>query len=146
MPKFERTVEIDSDVEKVWKVLINPHLYPQWFPGIDSVSHVNAVQTGGTFEWSDGDKVGTGEFVDVKPFERLEIMTVLGNDRDKHIFELRKSGGFLGLAADEAKVEYTLDTLMGGGILGNFVAGGNPVDALRIKKAIVKLRKLVESL
>ena len=56
------------------------------------------------------------------------------------------TGGFLGLAADECKVEYTLDTLMGGGILSNFVAGGNPRDAMRVKKAVHSLRKLVESL
>jgi hypothetical protein len=35
---------------------------------------------------------------------------------------------------------------MGGGILGNFIAGGNPKDALRVKKAMNMLRKLVESL
>ena len=35
---------------------------------------------------------------------------------------------------------------MGGGILGRFVAGGNPRDALRVKKAMHLLRKLVESL
>ena len=59
---------------------------------------------------------------------------------------LRSSGGFFGLNADECKVEYTLDTLMGGGILSSFVAGGNPKDALRVKKAMVMFRKLVESL
>jgi hypothetical protein len=48
--------------------------------------------------------------------------------------------------ADECKVEYTLDTLMGGGLLGNFVAGGNPKDMLRVRKATLLLRKLVESL
>ncbi len=51
----------------------------------------------------------------------------------------------LGLKEDECKVEYTLDTLMGGGILGNFIAGGNPVDAMKVKKATNLLRKLVES-
>jgi hypothetical protein len=68
----------------------------------------------------------------------------MGDDKDLHIFKLRESGGFLGLAGDETKVEYTLDTLMGGGIIGRFVAGGNPKDAMRVKKALHRLRRLVE--
>ena len=36
------------------------------------------------------------------------------------------SGGFLGLGADECKVEYTLDTLMGGGILGKLCGRRQP--------------------
>jgi len=35
---------------------------------------------------------------------------------------------------------------MGGGIVGNFVAGGNPKDTMWVKKAMHLLRKLVESL
>ncbi len=146
MPKFEREVEVDSTVEKTWNVLINPNYWPQWFPGIDSISNVTSMQPGGTFEWVDDGQTGRGEIVDVQPMKRLEVLTQMGNDKDKHIFELRSSGGFLGLAADECKVEYKLDTLMGGGILGNFLAGGNPKDAIRVKKAMIALRKLVESL
>jgi hypothetical protein len=62
------------------------------------------------------------------------------------VFTLRRSGGFFGLGEDECKVEYVLDTLMGGGILASFVAGGNPKDALRVKKAMHLFRKLVESI
>jgi hypothetical protein len=35
---------------------------------------------------------------------------------------------------------------MGGGILSNFVAGGNPKDMLRVKKAMHRLRRLAESI
>jgi len=59
---------------------------------------------------------------------------------------LRLPGGFLGLAKDETKVTYELDTLMGGGIISNFVAGGNPKDTLRVKKAVHALRRTVESM
>ena len=76
----------------------------------------------------------------------LEVMTQMGDDKDLHVFKLQPSGGFFGLKADECQVEYVLDTLMGGGILGAFVAGGNPKDAIRVKKALHSLRKLVESL
>lgn len=146
MPKFERDVEIDAPVETVWKMITNPDLWPQWFPGVDEVSSVTSVSVGGTFEWKSEGKRGKGKIVKMEPMKRLEIMTQLGDDQDAHIFELRPSGGLLGLSADECKVTYTLDTLMGNGILINFIAGGNPVDAMKVKKATNLLRKLVESL
>jgi uncharacterized protein YndB with AHSA1/START domain len=146
MPKFEREVEIDAPVEKVWEVITNPTLWPQWFPGVDSVTNVTSVSEGGTFDWMDEGRTGRGNIVKMEPMKRLEILTQLGEDQDSHVFKLRSSGGFLGLSADECKVEYTLDTLMGGGILGDFIAGGNPKDAMRIKKAMNLLRKLVESM
>ena len=146
MPKFEREVEIDAPVEAVWKVITDPNRWPDWFPGVDSVSKVTSVSAGGTFEWTDEGQTGRGAIVKMEPMKRLEIMTQIGDDKDSHVFMLRPSGGFLGLKADECKVEYTFDTLMGGGILGSFVAGGNPRDAMRVKRAMHLLRKLVESL
>jgi uncharacterized protein YndB with AHSA1/START domain len=146
MPKFEREVEIDAPVEKVWKALTDTALWPKWFPGIETVSNVTSVTKGGSFEWTDEDKKGTGKIVALEPMKRLEILTQMGNDRDSHVFKLRSSGGFLGLKDDECKVEYTLDTLMGGGILGSFIASGNPKDILRVKRAMNEFRRLVESL
>jgi uncharacterized protein YndB with AHSA1/START domain len=146
MPKFEREVEIDAPVETVWKVMTDPNHWPKWFPGVDSVSRVTAVREGGSFEWVDEGQTGQGTIVSMEPLKRLEIITQMGDDKDSHVFVLRPTGGFLGLKADECKVEYTLDTLVGGGLLGNFVAGGNPKDVLRVKKAMHLLRKLVESL
>jgi uncharacterized protein YndB with AHSA1/START domain len=146
MPKFEREVEIDAPVETVWKVMTNPNHWPQWFPGVDSVSNVTSTSEGGSFEWTNEGRTGYGTIVNMEPMKRLEIMTQMGDDKDAHVFKLRPSGGFLGLGDDECKVEYTLDTLMGGGILGSFVAGGNPRDAMRVKKAMHLLRRLVESL
>jgi uncharacterized protein YndB with AHSA1/START domain len=146
MPKFEREEEIDAPVEKVWQVLLSPSHWPQWFPGVEKVLNENLTNTGGTFEWMYQGQTGTATIVSMEPLKRLEIVTQLGNDKDSHVFKLQPSGGFLGLKADECKVEYTLDTLMGGGILGNFVAGGNPKDMLRVKKTLHMLRRLVESL
>ena len=68
----------------------------------------------------------------MEPMRRLEIVTQMGDDKDAHILELRPSGGFLSLGDDECKVTYTLDTLVGGGILGRFVAGGNPRDMMKM--------------
>jgi len=146
MAKFERDVEIDAQVEKVWQVLTNTAYWPQWFPGIDSIANTGEVAPGGTFEWVDNGQTGRGEFLEVVPFKKLVVLTQMGNDKDKHTFELRPTGGFFGLAADECKLEYKLDNLSGAGILGNFITGGNPKDALRVKKATTALRKLVESL
>jgi uncharacterized protein YndB with AHSA1/START domain len=146
MPKFERDVEINAPVQKVWGVLIDPSHWPEWFPGVDAVSNVTSVSQGGSFDWTNGGQTGHGTIVHMEPLKRLEILTQLGDDKDSHVFKLQPSGGFLGLGADDCKVDYTLDTLMGGGILGSFIAGGNPKDALRVKNATTLLRKLVESL
>jgi uncharacterized protein YndB with AHSA1/START domain len=146
MPKFERDVEIDAPVEKVWEVLTNPSYWPQWFPGVDSVGAAQSLSAGQKIDWVSKGQTGQATITKMEPMKRLEVMTQLGDDRDSHVFVLHPSGGFFGMKADECKVEYTLDTLMGGGILGSFVAGGNPMDAMRVKKATVLLRKLVESL
>ena len=146
MPKFEREVEIDAPVEAVWKVMTDPDHWPKWFPGVDSISKVTGIREGGSFEWVDEGQTGQGTIINMEPMKRLEIVTQMGDDKDSHVFVLRPTGGFLGLKADECKVEYTLDTLVGGGLLGNFVVGGNPKDTLRVKKAMHLLRKLVESL
>ena len=145
MPKFEREVEIDASVERVWQVITDPNQFPQWFPGIDGAANVTSAAEGATFDWTNESGTGKGKIVSMVPMKRLEVLTQMGDDKDKHVFTLKPSGGFLGLTDDECKVEYTLDTLMGGGILGSFIAGGNPKDALRVKNATNLLRKLVES-
>jgi uncharacterized protein YndB with AHSA1/START domain len=145
MPKFESKTEIDAPINKVWEVMTNPAYWPDWFPGIDAVSNITAIEKGGTFNWTDDGRTGKGIIREFEQMKRIEIRTQIGEDQDSHIFELRPSGGFLGLNADECQVEYTLDTLMGGGILGEFIAGGNPRDAMRVKKALHLLRRLVES-
>jgi len=146
MPKFEREIEIDAPVEKVWEVMTDPKHWPEWFPGVESVSKVSAIREGGSFEWTHEGRTGTGTIVKMEAMKHLEILTQLGDDKDSHVFRLRPSGGLLGMRDDECKVEYTLDTLMGGGLLGKFVAGGNPKDMLRVKKVMHLLRKLVESM
>lgn len=145
MPKFEREVEIDAPVEKVWQALIDLDRWPEWFPGIDDVSPPTSVTQGARFQWTSEGQTGRAVIAEMEPMKRLEVTTQMGDDKDSHVFVLRSSGGFLGLADDECKVQYTLDTLMGGGIIGKFVAGGNPKDMLRVKKAMVMFRKMVES-
>lgn len=144
MPKFEREMTIDAPVEKVWEVITDPSHWSEWFPGVDSVSNVTSITEGSSFEWTLDDRTGRGTITKMEPPKRLEIMTQMGDDKDAHAFRLRPTGGLLGLSQDECKVKYTLDTLMGGGIVARFVAGGNPKDALRVKKAMHRLRRVVE--
>ena len=146
MSKFEREVEIDAPDESVWEVLVNTNFWPQWFPGVNNISNVTTIGMGGSFEWSSEDKNGTGTILKFIPMKELEIVTQVGDDKDSHHFKLKPVGKFLGLGDDECKVDYTMDTLNGGGILGRFVTGGNPKDAMQVKKTVHKLRKLVESL
>jgi uncharacterized protein YndB with AHSA1/START domain len=145
MPKFEREVEIDAPIEKVWDVLTDPNQWPNWFPGIETVSNITAIRENGKFNWTDEGKTGQGTILKMEPQKRLEIMTQMEDDKDSHTFVLRATGGFLGLDKDETKIEYTLDTMMGGGIITNFLAGGNPRDAIRVKKAMHAFRRLVEN-
>lgn len=144
MPKFERKTDIDAPIEKVWAVLTDPSQWPNWFPGIDSVDHVSAMEKKGTFEWSGDGRQGTGVIDKFQPEKTLKIITQVGKDKDSHEFKLKATGGFLGMGKDECEVEYTLDTMMGGGIITNFVAGGNPKDAMQVKKTMHNFRRVVE--
>ena len=146
MPKFEREIEIDAPIEKVWATLINPQYWPEWLPGIGSVTNAATSGEGVSFDFSGTTGSGKGTITKFEPMKKLEILTQVDKDKDLHKFELKATGGFLGMKADETEVEYELDTLAGGGILGNFVAGGNPADAMRVKKTLHLFRKLVESL
>lgn len=117
--------------------------WSQWFPVIEAVWNVMAVGRGATFEWHDEGRTGQGTIVRLEPKKRLQIATRIGDDKDSHLFELKAKGGFLGLgAARSCRVRYTVDTLMGGGIPASLVAGGNPMDTMRVKKALGQLEKL----
>jgi uncharacterized protein YndB with AHSA1/START domain len=145
MPKFEHDIVINAPVEKVWNVMTDPNLWSQWFPGIESVSNPTSISVGANFEWTAGGQTGQAAIVKMEPMKHLEISTQMGNDKDDHVFLLQSSGGFLGLGGNACKVAYTLDTLIGGGLLGNFIAGGNPKDVMRVNNAMNHLKKLVES-
>lgn len=145
MSKFEREVEIDAPTQNAWRVLTDAAQWPKWFPFVDSVSNIQALAEGVVIIWRSGDKDGTATITKFVPEKELEILTDLEGDKDKHNFTLRSSGGFFGLKDDEVKVEYKLDTMTGGGIIGRFVTAGNPRDMLRVKNATNALRRLVEA-
>ncbi|NLB70908.1 MAG: hypothetical protein GX797_02740 [Chloroflexi bacterium] len=144
MAKFEREVEIDAPLENAWLVLIDASRWPRWLPFMDYVALVGPISEGSVLEWKNKDKVGTATVTIFKPEKELEIVTDMEGDKDRHNFTLRSSGGFFGLNADEVKVEYKLDTLSGGGVIGRFISSGNPRDMLRVKNTTNALRKLIE--
>lgn len=144
MSKFEREVEIDTPAENAWAVLTDAIQWPKWFPYMDSVSNVVPLTEGAVINWEKDGKVGTATVTKMVPEKELVILTEMDGDKDSHSFSLRSSGGFFGLAADEAKVEYHLDTMTGGGMLGRFITSGNPRDMLRVKNATNALRRLIE--
>jgi len=148
MPKFEREVEIDVPIEKVWQVLIDPKYWPEWLPGVDSVTSVQAVSltNAKSVQFTKQDKNGTATFVTLQQPNLLEIVTQIDDDKDQHVFKLRTTGGLFGMAADETKVEYTLDTLNGKGFITKFFTSGNPIDSTKVSKAMLRFRRLVEKL
>jgi uncharacterized protein YndB with AHSA1/START domain len=70
MPKFEREVEIDAPVEKVWEVLTDPKHWHQWFPGVDSAVKAPALREGGSFEWTSEGRTGRGAIVKMEPLKQ----------------------------------------------------------------------------
>jgi len=145
MSKFEREVEIDTPVANAWAVLTDANQWPKWFPYMDSVSNVVSLHEGAVINWENDGKFGTATVTKLVSEKELVILTEMDGDKDSHTFSLRPSGGFFGMAADEAKVEYHLDTMTVGGILGRFLTSGNPRDMLRVKNATNALRRLIEA-
>ena len=97
MPKFEREVEIDAPVEKVWEVITDPKHWQQWFPGVNGAVKATSINEGARFEWTSANQNGKGTIEKMEPKKYLEITTQVGDDKDAHVFKLKPSGGILGL-------------------------------------------------
>jgi carbon monoxide dehydrogenase subunit G len=142
MPRFEQSIKIDAPMDKVWSLILNPGTWGSWFPGADTVSGMAAVSEGATFQWQEKDDVGSGTVVAVD--DKRGLITVVTNDAGKqitHTFDLDKSG-FLGFGND-TKVTYIRE-FDSGGLLGEFITGGNPADALSVKQTLEKIKRVAE--
>ena len=144
MPKFERSMSVEAPIENVWAVVSDPSRWSQWLEGIGPVTG-GALQSGATYQWQAEKDSGTVTVEDVEPNHRLTLLTQVGNDQDRHTITLRPHrGGLFGLGgAHGTDIEYEFDTLMRRGPIGEFLAGGNPVDQLRVKHTLDKLQALV---
>jgi len=100
MAKFEQHVTIDAPMDRVWAMMTNPATWSQWFPNVDSISGLSAVEDGATFQWQDGNDSGSASIVEVD-HERglIKVVTTEDGKQTTHTFDLDKAGGFFGFGA-----------------------------------------------
>ena len=143
--KFDQHIDIDAPADVVWSALIDPNTWPSWLPDVEQVSNLSAVDAGGTFQFQGGGEAGSGSIAQVDPASyRITIVTQTGTIPLTHTFDVDRSGGFLGLGGNDARLKYTLVYDPPGGFLSDFVAGGNPKDMLKVKHALEKVKALAE--
>ncbi|MBK8834256.1 MAG: hypothetical protein IPO29_05160 [Anaerolineae bacterium] len=115
-------------------------------PGITGISGAGPAVVGSSYPYQAGDKTGKATVTRLEPGRMLEIVTEVGGHKTTHHFTLSpRTGGLLGLGGvNGTKVDYVMEYAPAGGILGAFVAGGNPVDLLKVKNALARLENLAE--
>ena len=143
--KFDQHVDINAPAGTVWAVLIDSSTWPQWLPDVEQVTNASEVTPGGTFQFQKGGESGSGSItlVDEASY-RIKIVTQAGAVPETHTFDVDRSGGFLGLGGNDARLKYTLEYDPPGGFLSDFVAGGNPKDMLKVKHTLEKVKGLAE--
>ena len=142
MSKFEHSIDISAPVDTVWSILTNPDQWPLWFPDLQGVTGLSAVQTGAQFQWQSGGQTGTGSIGRVEPQRSLQVVTAMEGHQATHTFRVERHGGLFG--GNGAQLHYTLEFKPAGGLIGELVAGGNPVDLLKVKNAVTKVHDLAE--
>src|SRR5687767_9885794 len=99
--KFERHVDIDAPVERVWAIPTDPSTWPDWFPDIDEVVNLATVAPGSSFRWRDGDNTGQGAIDSVDAAaNRLKVLTQGESSPVTHTFDVNRAGGVLGVGGN----------------------------------------------
>ena len=143
--KFDQHIDIDAPPDTVWGILTNLNTWPMWFPDLEQVTGMKEVGSGSTFQWRSAGETGSGSIVSVDTAaDRLKIVTQLGDSQVTHTFDIDRSGGFLGLGGNDSRLRYTMEYDPPGGFLGDFVAGGNPKDLIKVKHTLEKVKGLAE--
>jgi uncharacterized protein YndB with AHSA1/START domain len=143
--KFDQHIDIDAPPDTVWSILTNLDTWPVWFPDLEEVTGMKEVGSGGTFQWRSASETGSGSIISVDPAaDRLKVVTQLGDSQVTHTFDVDRSGGFLGLGGNDARLRYTMEYDPPGGFLSDFVVGGNPKDLLKVKHTLEKVKGLAE--
>jgi hypothetical protein len=92
-----------------------------------------------------GGETGSGSIVSADASAgHLQVITQLGDSQVTHTFDLDRPGGFLRLGGDDTRLRYTMEYDPPGGFLGDFVAGGNPKDLIKVKQTLEKVKGLAE--
>lgn len=141
--KFEQHIKINAPNAVVWSVLTDPNKWPLWFPQIEQVMGFSGVSSGATFQFKHGESLGTGAISNVdEAAGKLLVVTQDGGHEVTHLFDIDRSGLF-GMGSD-SKLTYVQEYDPPGGFLGDFVAGGNPADLIKVKHTLEKVRDLAE--
>jgi uncharacterized protein YndB with AHSA1/START domain len=141
--KFEQHIKIDAPNDVVWSVLTDPNKWPLWFPAMEQVTGFTGVKSGATFQFKHDDTVGTGAISNVdEAAGKILVVTQDGGHEVTHLFDIDRSG-FFGMGSD-SKLTYVMEYDPPGGFLGDFVAGSNPADLLKVKHTLEKVRDLAE--
>lgn len=143
--KFEQHTDIDVPADKVWAIISDPSTWPLWFPDIQGTITIGSLDAGASFQWQNGDEVGNGSVVSVDTAaNRLTVITEQGDTPVTHIFDIDRSGGFLGLGGNDVRLKYTMEYDPPGGFISDFIVGGNPKDLLKVKHTLEKVKGLAE--
>ncbi len=59
-----------------------------------------------------------------------------------HTFQVNRHGGLFG--GNGSQLHYTLEFQTGGGLIGEFIEGGNPADLLKVKNTVEKVKQAAE--
>jgi uncharacterized protein YndB with AHSA1/START domain len=144
--KFDQHVDVDAAPEAVWAIVSDAQKWPLWFPGMEQVTATGVVSQGMNFQWRKDNETGTGTVLAFDADKMIiAFATRAGDDQRTHTFDIDRAGGFLGRGKNDARIRYTLEYDPPGGLLGNFVAGGNPADTLMVKNTLQKIRELAET-
>lgn len=145
MPTFDQHTRINAPVDKVWAILTNPATWGQWFPGVDRVTNLDAVAANATFQWQHGNETGSGTIVAVDDDRGLlKVVTSHDGHQVTHTFDLDRAGGLFGIGGNDTRLDYKREYDAPGGVIGEFITGGNPVDALTVKQTLEKVKNLAE--
>ncbi|HNP87101.1 MAG: SRPBCC family protein [Chloroflexi bacterium SZAS-1] len=141
--KFEQHTDIDAPVETVWALITDPARWPLWFPDMSQAPSLSALQSGGSFTWQDGSENGTGSIVHLGDSD-LQVVTHVGDKQVTHTFTVGRHGGLFGVGGHDTRLTYRMEYDPPGSLLGDFIASGNPVDALKVKHTLGKVKELAE--
>lgn len=145
MPKFEQDIKLDAPVDKVWSILMNASTWPLWFPDAEQITNLGKVAEGATFQWHGGKDSGTGSIVSIDEDRgMIKVVTGEGGRQTTHTVDLDRRGGLFGVGGNESRISYAMEYDAPGGFLGEFVTGGNPMETLKVKGVLEKIKNLVE--
>lgn len=142
---FDQRINVDAQLDTVWALLTDPSRWPQWFPDMDSLSGGASATSGSSFQFTSDGKPATGSVVDVDENARkIKFVVDAEGQQTTHTFDVDRAGGVFGIGGNDARVQYTYQYDPPGGVLGDFVASGNPRDALKVKHTLERIKNLVE--